>query len=412
MKTYFWLTSLLICSLGAGAAEAVKPAHAAKPAHGAAKPAAHKPTAAHPSKAAAAAPSSTPLAAGPAEVNQERVNVRARADVDSDVVARLKNKDSVVVIEEVSAKSAGPGEPARWAKIAWPEGAAVWVYADFLDRQGSTVKVAKLNLRSGPSENHNVVGTLEKGASVKKLEAKGDWWKIEAPSSCAAYVSAHFLTSKAPKEAVAAMTPPSAPSVTGLGNAPASSPVPAPARPRPIARPMAPPPPVVATPVEENLAVVPAQRPAVSAPVPRPAPPQPVFVPPPAPVAVTAPAPVPKVTDTVLTSKPVTPPSAPAVLPREPGQVDIRPIPETAFVKRVVTREGRVRRAWSIQSPTPLILENLHNGRVMNYLYSTSTNINLSSFRGQVVTVSGEEALDERWPNIPVIRVETLQTAP
>lgn len=409
MKTYFWLTSLLICSLGAGAAEAVKPAHAAKPAHGAAKPAAHKPHAAHPGKAAAAN-AATPLAAGPAEVNQERVNVRARPDVDSDVVARLKNKDSVVVLEEVSAKSAGPGEPARWAKIAWPESAPVWVYADFLDRQGSTVKVAKLNLRAGPSENHNVVGTLEKGASVKKLEAKGDWWKIEAPASCAAYVSAHFLTSKASKESVAAATP-TPPSALAVIPPNVSAPAPAPARPRPIARPIAPPPPVVATPVEDTVAVAPAQRPNIAAPVPRPAPPQPVFTPPPAPVAV--PAPAPKATDPVLTAKPAPAPApTPTVLPREPGQVDIRPIPETAFVKRIVSREGRVRRAWSIQSPTPLILENLHNGRVMNYLYSTSTNINLSAFRGQVVTVSGEEALDERWPNIPVIRVETLQTAP
>ena len=48
----------------------------------------------------------------------------------------------------------------------------------------------------------------------------------------------------------------------------------------------------------------------------------------------------------------------------------------------------------------------------MNYLYSTSTNFNLSSYRGKVVIVSGEEALDERWPHIPVIRIESLQTPP
>ncbi len=386
MKTYTWLTSLLICSFSAGAAEAVKPAHAAKPAKGTAKPAVHKSL---PAKISASA---SPLGAGPAEINHEKVNARARPDVDSEVVAHLKSKDVVRVIEEVTPKSIGPGEPSRWAKIAWPDGAAVWVYADFLDQKASTVKVAKLNLRGGPTENHSVVGTLERGASVRKLEAKGDWWKIEAPAGAVAYVAAQFLTSKAPKETVVAA---SAPVVVAPIAAP-PAPAPVVRIPRPTLRP---PPAPAAVPVEESIVAVPAQRP--------------VFAPPaalrPAP---SIPQPAPPKVETAEAPKPAAPARVPEVLPREPGQIDIRPIPETAFVKRIVSREGRVRRAWSIQSPTPLILENLHNGRVMNYLYSTSTNINLSVFRGQVVTVSGEEALDERWPNIPVIRVETLQTAP
>ncbi len=388
MKTYTWLTFLLICSFSAGAAEAVKPAHAAKPAKGTAKPAVHK---SQPTKISTSA---SPLAAGPAEINYERVNARARPDVGSDVVAHLKGKDVVQVIEEVTPKSIGPGEPSRWAKIAWPDGGAVWVYADFLDQRSSTVKVAKLNLRGGPTENHSVVGTLERGASVKKLEAKGDWWKIEAPAGAVAYVASQFLTSKTPKDTVVVASAP-------VAVAPMAAPAP-PAQVVRIPRPTLRPPPAapVAVQVEENIVAVPAYRPLV-APLTalRPAPATPL----PSPVVV---APPPKVEVAVAPAR------VPEVMPREPGQIDIRPISETAFVKRIVSRQGRVRRAWSIQSPTPLILENLHNGRLMNYLYSTSTNINLSMFRGQEVTVSGEEALDERWPNIPVIRVETLQTAP
>ncbi|MBM3847383.1 MAG: hypothetical protein FJ405_14015 [Verrucomicrobia bacterium] len=130
--------------------------------------------------------------------------------------------------------------------------------------------------------------------------------------------------------------------------------------------------------------------------------------PPPAPTPI-APAPI----VAVEPAKPALPAPVPAgPMVREPGQVDLRPVREDAFVKRVVSREGRVRRTYNIQSPTDMVLENLQNGRIMNYLYSTSTNINFQSYRGRVVTVVGEEALDERWPNIPVIRVETLQTAP
>lgn len=410
MKIHSWFTIPLLFSLGAPGltaadAPAGKPkAHAAKPA--AAKAAPGKTAAATPAKPAA--PILGLLPAGPAEITPEHVNVRAKADVDSDVVARLKQKDTVQVIEEITIAKPGPGEPSRWAKIAWPAGTPVWVYADFLDTAASTVKVPKLNLRSGPGENHSVVGILEKGKSVKKLEAKGDWWKVEAPDSIFAFVASSLLHSKGPAEP-AHSTPEGAKPPAEAAPVVATAPVPRPAnvvipprRPFPLVPPANP----VPMPPATEVAVVPPPAPVVpAAPVPRPLPPSaPVVVspapvvPPPAPVVVPpAPAPVAK---------------APLLASREPGDIDLRPIREDSFIKRVVSREGRVRRSYNIQSPTSMVLENVQNGRIMNYLYSTSTNLDMASYRGRVVTVTGEEALDERWPNIPVIRVETLQTAP
>lgn len=381
MKTNSWFILTILCSLGAGAGFSAQPAHSHKAAT-------HKATSAKPSTTAATpAPAPAPtLEPGPATVTQDHVNVRARADVDSEVVAHLKKNDSVTVIEEVLLKKPSAGEPARWAKISLPSDVAVWVYADFLDKSASQVKVAKLNLRAGPGENYGVLGTLEKGASVKKLESKGDWWKVEAPSGSFAFVAANLL---APKPASAEPAP--APK-------PAAAPVVAAAKPRPSAVP----PPVTAINVDPSP-VAPAPRPAQVF-VPQP---PPVFNPAPAPVVAT-PAPAPKPAP-VVTPPPTTPTP---ILSREPGEIDIRPMREDAYIKRIVTREGVVRRTLNIQAPTFLVLENLHNGRVMNYLYSTSTNLNLSSYRGRTVTVTGEEALDERWPNIPVIRVETLRTAP
>ena len=389
MKTYSWLPFLLICCISASAADSAAPAHPAKGKKTAAKTTAHKPAAKTTSLTPASAAST--LEAGPADVKQDKVNVRSRPTADGEVVAHLKSKDSVKVLEEVTANKAGPGEPTRWAKIAWPSGTPVWVFADFLDRSASTVKVAKLNLRSGPNENHSVVGVLEKGSSVKKLEAKGDWWKVEAPESCVAYVAANLLVQKSQADKVAVVHPaPWSPTFAA-----------APVRVVPLARPIAPPP----APTPINIADGGFAAPAPLTPPVSRVPAAPLYNNTPRPFVVAA---APEIKP-VLAPTPVAPPS---VLTREPGTVDIRPIAETAFVKRIVTREGRVRRAWSLQAPTPLVLENLHNGRVMNYLYSTSTNMNLTTFRGQVVTVTGEEALDERWPHIPVIRVETLQTAP
>jgi len=83
---------------------------------------------------------------------------------------------------------------------------------------------------------------------------------------------------------------------------------------------------------------------------------------------------------------------------------------EEEDVKRIVTREGYVRRSVSIQAPTYFVLENLSNGKTINYLFST--NLVLKDLQNKRVMVTGEEVLDERWPNIPVIAIDKLETVP
>ena len=72
--------------------------------------------------------------------------------------------------------------------------------------------------------------------------------------------------------------------------------------------------------------------------------------------------------------------------------------------RRIVIREGIVRRSVSIQAPSYYVLESLDTGRPINYLFST--NIALRDFKGRRIVVTGEELLDERWPNTPVIAIE------
>ena len=38
--------------------------------------------------------------------------------------------------------------------------------------------------------------------------------------------------------------------------------------------------------------------------------------------------------------------------------------------------------------------------------------INLKDYRGQKVVVSGEEGIDPRWPNTPILDMETLDVLP
>src|SRR5713101_2720907 len=81
------------------------------------------------------------LAAGPAvvsEKNQGLVNVRGKADINSEVVARLKRGDHVTVLELVSVK-AKQDEPAQWARISLPTNAVAWVFAALINPADKTV---------------------------------------------------------------------------------------------------------------------------------------------------------------------------------------------------------------------------------------------------------------------------------
>jgi hypothetical protein len=91
----------------------------------------------------------------------------------------------------------------------------------------------------------------------------------------------------------------------------------------------------------------------------------------------------------------------PEVIPAAPA--------DTPPPKRVVSREGTVIVSRSIQAPTAFALENRESRRTVNYLHSESDDINLKKFAGKKVVVSGEELIDQRWINTPIIEVESIQ---
>ncbi|MDB6109646.1 MAG: type 3 domain protein, partial [Pedosphaera sp.] len=98
----------------------------------------------------------------PAEASQNNDNIRGQANINSEVVARLKQGETVTVLEEVTLKHPKTDEPAKWAKVSLPASAHAWVNKSFLDANKAVVP-AKLNLRSGAGENYSVIGLLHKG---------------------------------------------------------------------------------------------------------------------------------------------------------------------------------------------------------------------------------------------------------
>ena len=321
----------------------------------AAKPAVKKSTVKPAAKAAAkpaakkpAAPEfkSLPLVAGPSVVVASHVNVRTRPGLSGEVLTKLTNGEPILVLEEIMLKHSGPEEPSAWAKIALPATAHAWIKTAYIDAANKTITAKKLNLRGGPSENYGVVGHLVKGDAVTEIENKGEWTQIAPPAGSFAYVAAQYLSQDAAALAAAGLTPPTVA---------ATAPPPTPAT-------------VTETPV----------------------------------VAATT-TETPSAATSEIISKELAAAMHSTVSLAPPPEADLPPPP------RIVSHEGIVRGNTSIQSPTKFELVSVGDRRLINYLYTTSKNLDLSRYKGLHIIVTGEEGLDERWKFTPVITIQKIQ---
>jgi hypothetical protein len=342
-----------------------------------------KPT--HHVESALAELKSIPLVPGPATVIASHVNVRGQGRLVGEVIGHLGPGDNVNVLEEITLKHSGPDEPSTWAKISLPPTIHAWVNASFVDA-GKAVTAKRLNLRGGPGENFSVLGRIERGETVKEVSTKGDWMEIEAPANAYAFVAAVYLKQGEPAPVAPAPATTPTPAVE----------IPAPAAPIATTAPTttpAPPPVIIPapTPVPTTTTAPEPAAPVAAAPV--------VATPPPA-----EPAPEP--------AKPVEPPPAAPVAatptPVAPAAALPEPKSDEPLPPRVVQREGTVRGMTSIQAPSFFALISVDTGKNIDYLYTTSTNLHLDKFKGAHVVVVGEEFLDERWGNTPVIEIQKL----
>lgn len=313
------------------------------------------------------------LVPGPATVSAEHVNLRGQAGLKGEVVGHAQKGDTVNVLSEITLDKPKAGEPAQWAKIALPSGTKVWVDSKFIDLSNNVVAVKKLNLRGGPGENFSVLGVIEKGASVTPVISKDDWMQIETPASAFAFVAAGYLK----QEGSMTDTNVSVPTTVAT-----TEPVP------PPTTTVAPPPTI--PPTTTTVAEQPPIAPPATTPPPTPetaAPVTPVVTPTPAPVtpAMNLPTPTLAPEDTSLEDTNLPPPPP-----------------------RIVTHEGSVRSSVSPVAPTDYELYDPADGKAINYLYTTSTNLNLARYNGLHITVTGEEGLVARWKDTPVLTIQKI----
>jgi uncharacterized protein YgiM (DUF1202 family) len=76
---------------------------------------------------------------------------------------------------------------------------------------------------------------------------------------------------------------------------------------------------------------------------------------------------------------------------------------------RVVSHEGVVRAVGSIAAPTKYELYDPATDVNINYLYTTSPSLDLSKYVNMRIIVTGEEGLDARWKDTPLINIQSIQ---
>ena len=298
------------------------------------------------SKSKAPEPRTVPLVAGPAVVSANHVNIRSKAGLVGEVLTHVTNGSPVTVLEEVHLKKSGPDEPSAWAKILLPPETHVWVKSSLIDAANNTVSVKKVNLRAGPGENYGVLGTLNKGDAVQTVETKGEWTQIQAPANAYAFIAAQYLKQE-----------------EGGATTVAANPNPTPMPETPVTTTTMPDMPTVAAPPTE--------------------------------------APGGPTTAGATGGMPT--------MPTMPDNNQLTPAVQEPPPPRIVDHEGIVRGSFSIQAPSRYELVSPDTKQPINYLYTTSTNLDLSRYKGMHIIVTGEEALDPRWKNTPVITIQRIQ---
>jgi hypothetical protein len=373
-----------------------------------------------------------------AEVTGGKINVRGQPSLIGEVVTQLEDGEKVTVLERLTnTVQRVPGEPTNWARIKLPPNTPVWVFAPFV--KDGVVNVSRLNVRAGRGENYSVIGRLNRGEEVKAIRTMEEWMEIEQPTNAYAFVDISLL--KFEGEAPAVPTTPTVAnneannqSVTSAPTAPETTPVVTPpvttetisnntdtavaAVPATTSEPtnnvaanVAPEPVVVIQPDNPSTTVA---QPEVATPVPANTEAQPPVNLVQPETAVTQPessplAPIIVATPEATNAPAATTANAVSELPTVAPPVERKVTPPG---KRIVRREGIVRATTSIQAPTWYELVNAETKKRINYLFGDNLEINLKDYRGQRVVVSGEELIDSRWPNTPIMDLQSLDVLP
>lgn len=134
------------------------------------------------------------------EVIANRLNVRSKAGMQSEVVCQLHAGDKVVVLRQTG----------EWAGIRPPPKTEAWVPAK--DVADGKVAAPQAKVYAGANLVFSTYAELPRDSAVKVLETRGEWLRIEPPLTATVWVNTRFLkiaegSAPAPLAAEAALAP-------------------------------------------------------------------------------------------------------------------------------------------------------------------------------------------------------------
>lgn len=116
------------------------------------------------------------------KVTGDRVSLRAAPDTNAVLLSRA-NLDEELILTDNS----NPG----WVGVSAPERVDLWVSGEFVSN--SVVLPEILNIRSGPSLSHSVVGSAVKGDALVVRGEAGGWLKIAPTPKTTVWISREYV---------------------------------------------------------------------------------------------------------------------------------------------------------------------------------------------------------------------------
>jgi hypothetical protein len=113
-------------------------------------------------------------------VTGDRVSLRAKPDINSELLDRAMKDDEMVFL----------GSTNGWLAVQAPESMDLWVAAEYIEN--GTVQPARLNVRSGPNRNYSVVCVIDQGTAVTPRGEFSEWLKIAPPPGSRVWISEDY----------------------------------------------------------------------------------------------------------------------------------------------------------------------------------------------------------------------------
>ena len=120
----------------------------------------------------------------PVRITTHNINLRALPRLENSEVLGQAQYDDQLIAYEIGDE---------WVSVAPPPGTWFWVNKLYVQRPQNTIGATRVNVRAGPSINHNIVDTLELGANVEPGDELGDWLKIAPPPSGRLWIHRDFV---------------------------------------------------------------------------------------------------------------------------------------------------------------------------------------------------------------------------